>query len=241
MTESDFADDIGEGGLPQHLIPPVALRADFKPWHRIRKQFIREKQWNHEIYHLAQRLRRELQQAENEWGASITAAQENLNVAVPESLRVERPLRCLMLPGDDLLDIRSMWQCLESEGCFLRFLGFNNSLGSDEQKRQMVIRESAVTQLAKVCKSSHVTADKFQDIGNNNSQAYRLFRQYGPYDVVNLDLCDSLVPRGKPNEMDANYTALAPTIALSNSLSKNAVASLCDHSSGPEYSKSIRN
>jgi hypothetical protein len=72
----------------------------------------------------------------------------------------------------------------------------------------MALTEGAVTQLAKISKDSHVTGDRFQDIARNNTQAYRLFRQYGPYDVINLDLCDSLVPRGKAGETEANYSAL---------------------------------
>lgn len=208
MSESDLGDDIVQDDVPHHITPTAALRTDFKPWHRVRKQFIRDKQWNHEIQHLVQRLRRELQKEEHEWGTGTAPAQAEADEAVPENVRIERPLRCLMLPGDELLDIRSLWQKLEREGCYLRFLGFNNAISSDEQKRQMAVTESAVTQLAKVCRNSHIAGDRFQDIGRNNSQAYRLFRQYGPYDVVNLDLCDSLVPRGVANEMEDNYMAL---------------------------------
>lgn len=208
MSDPDLGDDIVQREIPQHIAPPIASRADFKAWHRVRKQFIRERQWNHEIHHLAQRLRRELQQEEREWGAPSPASPSAPVEPVPEHLRVERPLRCLVLPSDELLDVRCLWQKLQSEGCYLRFLGFNSTLSTDERLSQMTISESAVTQLAKICKDSHVTADSFQDIARNNTHAYRLFRQYGPYDVVNLDLCDSLVPRGQADETTANYSAL---------------------------------
>jgi hypothetical protein len=173
----------------------------------VRKQFIRERQWNHEIFHLAQRLRRELQQKESEWGSELSKGEASAE-EIPETVRVERPLRCFMLPGEELLDIRCLWEKLQSEGCYLRFLGFNSGMGSEEKRREMAVNESAVTQLAKVCKDSHVAADTFQDIARKNTQAYRLFRQYGPYDVVNLDMCDSLVPRGVGDETTANYSAL---------------------------------
>lgn len=205
--DSDLGDDLVAGELPRHLPPPGALRTEFKPWHRVRKQFIRERQWNHEIHHLAQRLRRDLQTEETEWGAA-QAGSAAVAEEVPETLRIERPLRCLLLPGDELLDVRCLWQKLQTEGCYLRFLGFNSTITTDERRRQMAVTESAVTQLDKVCKDSHVTRDTFQDIARNNTQAYRLFRQYGPYDVVNLDLCDSLVPRGQPGETQANFSAL---------------------------------
>lgn len=206
-SDSDLGDDLVAAELPRHLPPPGALRTEFKPWHRVRKQFIRERQWNHEIHHLAQRLRRDLQTEESEWGAAPTGGAAAVQ-EVPEALRIERPLRCLLLPGDELLDIRCLWQKLQSEGCYLRFLGFNSALATDERRRQMEVTESAVTQLDKICKDSHVTHDTFQEIARNTTQAYRLFRQYGPYDVVNLDLCDSLVPRGQAGETQANFSAL---------------------------------
>lgn len=206
-TDSDFADDIVQGESPQHLPAPGALRIDFRPWHRVRKQFIRESQWNHEIFHLAQRLRRTLQTSETEWGDSSGGDDQPIE-EIPETARVERPLRCLLLPGDELLDVRCIWQRLQPEGCFFRFLGFNSALANPERRRQMAVTESAVTQLPKICKDSRVIPDKFQDIGRENSQAYSLFKQYGPYDVINLDLCDSLIPRGLPGETESNFTAL---------------------------------
>ena len=120
----------------------AAARSDFKSWHRIRKQFIRDQQWNHEIFHLAQRLRRELQQKETDWGGEISAT-EAPQEEIPESIRIDRPLRFLTLPGEELLDVRSLWEKLQSEGCYLRFLGFNSALGSEELRRQMAINESA--------------------------------------------------------------------------------------------------
>src|SRR5438552_3370558 len=167
MSDPDLGDDIVQKEVPQHIAPPIASRAGFKPWHRVRKQFIRERQWNHEIHHLAQRLRRDLSQEEKEWGAASPASPAHVE-PVPEHLRVERPLRCLVLPGDELLDVRCLWQKLQSEGCYLRFLGFNSTLSTDERRSQMTISESAVTQLAKICKDSHVTGDSFQDIARNN-------------------------------------------------------------------------
>lgn len=208
MSDSDLAEDIVPAEAPQHVEPPPALRTDFKPWHRVRKQFIRDNQWNHEIHHLAQRLRRDLQKTERECGAGNPGAEANQPEPIPETIRIDRPLRCFTLPGDELLDIRCLREKLQAEGCYLRFLGFNNTLRDHKALRKMAVSESAVTQLSRVCRDSHVSNDTFQDISSNNTQAYRLFRQYGPYDVVNLDLCDSLVPRGASNETNRNYTAL---------------------------------
>ncbi|MEK7781723.1 MAG: hypothetical protein AAB370_09535 [Verrucomicrobiota bacterium] len=181
MSDSDLSDGIVPDELPKHSSLSATLRKDFKPWHRVRKQFIRERQWNHEIRFLAQRyLRRE----------------------------VDRPVRCLVLPGEDLLDVRCVWRGLQEEGCELRFLGFNNSAMAQERRRHLDVAENAVTQLSKICKDSHVISDAFQNIARKNTHAFQSLRSYGPFDVVNLDLCDSLIPRGKPGEMEANYSAL---------------------------------
>lgn len=205
--DSDLADDIVQGEVPKHLPPPGAPRTEFKAWHRVRKHFIRERQWNHEINHLAQRRRRVLQTDESEWGDHLSDGGVS-DDELPEDVRISRPLRLLVLPGDDLLDVRSLWGKLHPQGCYLQFLGFNSSLSSVERQNRMAVTESAVTQLNKICKRSHVSSDRFQDIARENSKAYRGFREYGPYDVVNLDLCDSLVPRGRPQETEDYYSAI---------------------------------
>jgi len=181
MSDSDLSEGIVPDELPKHSPLSTSLRKDFQPWHRVRKQFIREHQWNHEIGFWAKRfLRRE----------------------------VERPVRCLVLPAEDLLDVRCLWRGLQHEGCELRFLGFNNSAMAKERRRRLDVSENAVTQLAKICKDSHVTGDSFQSIARKTTHSFQSLRNYGPFDVVNLDLCDSLIPRGKPGEMEANYSAL---------------------------------
>jgi hypothetical protein len=204
MPDNDVGEGIVPNELPQHGARPAKLRVDFKPWHRIRKQYIREKQWNPAIKYIAQRfLKRDLDTRETHW--TDEAGGEG---TVPESIRVERPLRCFLLPGDELLDVRSMWRYLQSEGCYLRYLGFNKSVQNVERRRQVDVAESALSQLPRMCKESRVTADNLQDLGRSESQAYRVFREYGPYDVVNLDLCDSLLPRGVANETSGNYAAI---------------------------------
>lgn len=213
MNASDLGEGIVPDELPRHVPPTPGLRKDFKPWHRVRKQFIRERQWNEQVHTLAKRhLRRDLQKEETKWGESGEQGGETA-APPPEEVRIERPLRCLLIPGDDLLDVRSLWGELQSEGFYITFLGFNNTVSSDERRRQMDVAESAVTQLSKVCKRSHVIGDSFQNIGRENTQAYHYFRQYGPYDVVNLDMCDTLVPRGRQGEMDANFTAIHRLLA----------------------------
>lgn len=201
---SDFVDDIVPKELPQHVL----LRRDFKPWHRVRKQFIRERQWNHQISRFVDRhLARDLQTEENQW--SIPANPESGGVsAVPETVRIDRPLRCLVIPGDDFLDVRSMWHRLLARNWFIEFLGFNETLGSDERQASVHVAQSKIAALERMSLRSTVVPDRFQNIARDQSLARRSLREYGPYDVVNLDLCDSLLPHGNEVKVQEYYRAL---------------------------------
>ena len=64
-----------------------------------------------------------------------------------------------------------------------------------------------MTSLPRVSNTSRVLRDRLQSIGNQNSQAYRYVKEYGPFDVVNLDLCDSLFPT-ITGDLPSYYTAL---------------------------------
>ena len=89
-------------------------RDEFMPWHKVRKQFIRARQWNKLIVRMVERyLKLDLQHEHGDWSVEEgeTDAVERAS-EVPESIRFDRPLRCLVIPGDDLLDLRSLWNDL---------------------------------------------------------------------------------------------------------------------------------
>jgi len=191
-SHSDLADNILPSDRPTHLAP---LRHDFRPWHKVRKQYVRQEQWNELTARMVKRyLKAHLQNEAADWSLDEDPAADPAVSDVPESVRLDRPLRCLVIPGDDLLDIRSLWEYLQPLGCYIRYLGFNESHGSDQIGTRIHIANNEVTSLSRVAHDSHVLADRFQAIVSHQSQAYRLLREYGPYHVVNLDLCDSLFP-----------------------------------------------
>jgi hypothetical protein len=190
---SDLADGIVQSALPEHIARP---RDQFMPWHKVRKQFIRVRQWNRLIVRLAYRyLSSELQDEAADWsldeeerGGPGTPAE------VPDSIRIDRPLRCLTIPGDDLLDLRSLWRDLRPLGCFIRYLGFNRAQGSEQPGTRVHVANNEVTSLDRVARDSLVVRDRFQAIESQRSNAYHYLKEYGPFHVVNLDLCDSLFP-----------------------------------------------
>src|SRR5580704_2512297 len=89
--------------LTENVVPPIApmppLVRDFspEPWHRPRKQYIRQKQWNEEIgRHIIQRL------------------------AIGDSL-----IRVLGLPSTEFLDLLSMRPMCEEVRVQVLYLGFD--------------------------------------------------------------------------------------------------------------------
>ena len=62
-------------------------------------------------------------------------------------------------------------------------------------------------------RSPDVISDDFRRIGNPNSIAWSRTRQLGPFDVVNIDLCDGLASDPPQND-DSVYKALAQLIAF---------------------------
>ncbi len=191
-NQADFVDEIVQDEVPHHIEPP---RDDFKAWHKVRKQFIREQQWNRLITRMIYRLRQPLQDEVGDWSLDHDQNLDgDASPEIPDAILVERPLRCLVLPGDDLLDLRSLWNAIHPQQCWIRYLGFNEAQGSQSQGTRVYVSNNEVTSLARVATDSQVLPDRFQSIANEKSQAYHYLRKYGPFHVVNLDLCDSLFP-----------------------------------------------
>lgn len=190
---SDIADGIIQEKRPEHITPP---RTVFKAWHRVKKQYIRRHQWNE----LAKRnvndsWRSELQKL------SATTGQ------LRSAMHVSRPLRCLVIPGDDLLDMRALWNEISPLDCFIHYLGFNEGHGSCESGTDVHVANNAVTSLAGVLPDSQVLRDRFEVIATTSSLAYKYLRNYGPYHIVNLDLCGSMFPN-TVQDVAPYYTAL---------------------------------
>ena len=191
--DSDFVDDIVGDSRPEHIVP---LSEKFEPWHRVRKEFVRQMQWNAlTIRMLKRHWKRELGQEETEWTSGDVILDEDDESAKPSiSESRKRPLNCLVIPGDDLLDIRSLWRDTKDQGCHIRYLGFNERHGSNHPGTRIHVANNAVTSLPRMATDSYVTGDRFEQIVHPSSQARRYLRQYGPYHLVNLDFCGSIFP-----------------------------------------------
>jgi hypothetical protein len=191
---SDIGDGIIPEKRPEHIAPPP--RTVFLPWHKVRKQYIRRHQWN------ALTKRR----VEGKWRSDLQRP-STCGAEFHSSMHVARPLRCLVIPGDHLLDLRSLWTEISPLDCFIRYLGFNEGHGSGDEGTEVHVANNSVTSLSGVVPDSQVLRDRFESIAAPMSPAYAHLKHYGPYHVVNLDLCGSMFPNTvKP--VEPYYTAL---------------------------------
>ena len=179
--ENPTPQTFGEVQFAQPRTPPK----QFKPWHRPRKQFVRQKQWSALLLNLY------------------------------EHRDPRDPLRYLGLPGTDLLDLRYLHEqlCRENHRP-LCFLGFNTAArdGSPAQY-ELNVSLNEVRRLPNVDERSDVLADDFRLIGNKDSIAWNRTHQLGPFDVINIDLCDGLAS-DSPQNNGSIYNALAQLVAL---------------------------
>lgn len=192
MAQDDdtLTDDLLFDIIPKNIQHEQLPPKEFKPWHRPRKQWIRVKQWKQETLRLVDAI-----------------------------ILTDRPLTYLSLPGDDLLDVRVIYEACERKQVKLRFLGFNNPVGNStamDAERSLSIAE--VVSLPLVDDNSIVVPDRLESIANNKSVGFKWVRDYGTFDVINIDLCDSISApsqrrRGGPSYYDILLSLLGHQVS----------------------------
>ena len=87
----------------------------------------------------------------------------------------------------------------------LRFLGFNSSANpSNKDNVELNISLDEVRRLGEVDPRSDCIGDNFALVADQNSIACRKTYELGPYDVINLDLCDGFAVHA-PGMLSNNY------------------------------------
>ena len=187
MIDPSGGHDDLTAGIPGNFeyARPQTEPKEFKPWHKPRKQFVRREQLSILLRDLYRRR-----------GPS-------------------EPLRYLGLPGTDLIDLRYLYEQI-CRGCErpLHFLGFNTeAYAGNPADVQLNISLDEMRQLPNVDAQSDVLHDDFRRVGNPNSIAWDRTRQIGPFDVVNIDLCDGFLSDA-PQSDASIYSALARLMAF---------------------------
>ena len=176
MTDHPVEDDsqIVEDVLPlptEELAVPVELN-ELQPWHRPRKQFIRENQW----LRFAKRL--------------IKREKDTPGLLVPDQGKPE--VRYLTLPGIDYLDVRLLGDACKDLQCQLTTTGFLAGGEHNPHIARAKMREQALIESGYISDKSFTQPSPFEDLASQESQAYLDIRRKGPFHIVNVDACGSI-------------------------------------------------
>ena len=150
---------------PEHIELSTPAPLEFAPWHRPRKQFIRNEQWIRHVKGVIERS---------------------------DSFRNGRPFNYLTLPGPDLLDVRLVADVCRSQSIKLRYLGFCRANEDETQRLRRNVSEFGVSRTESVASGSKVVIAPIQDIQRQNSEAYVALSQGGTYDAINIDACNPI-------------------------------------------------
>jgi hypothetical protein len=177
----------------------------------VRKEYIRRLQWNELAGRMVRGLWRQQLSFPDEWALDEDSLSES-KLKIPKDVLLERTLKCLMIPGEDLLDVRALWEDVQQYKCEIRYLGFNESQDSERENTRLSISNNAVKSLPRIASDSRVVHDRFEAIASAKSQAIRYLKEYGPYHVVNLDMCGTMFPNTN-KDVTPYYAALHQLLA----------------------------
>ncbi len=187
MTDSNSNDSFIDGLFDDAIYEaPEPQKKEFLPWHLPRKQFVRKTQWCRQLFYLVRN-----------WSS-------------------DKPIKYFGLPGIDLFDLKYIYtEICEKKNIPLCFLGFNqNASPQSENAVQLNISLDGIRRLPLVKTDSDVLGDNYCQLAKDNSIAWKKTKQLGPYDIINLDLCDGFA-KGSPDSFDNNhYKALNKLLTL---------------------------
>lgn len=190
--EDDFEDDIGSSVLPveiEQAAVPIPLNK-LQPWHRPRKQFVRERQWQFLANALIHMLKK----------------------GKAPSLR-DGKLKYLTLPGIDHFDVEVIGEAVQANGLKLEATGFLSEAEKDPVKARSQVRADALIKRGLIEDTSITFPYKFEDMSSGTSQAYREIKSRAPFHIINVDACGSIA-RPKAQQSARIINALHSLIAL---------------------------
>ena len=218
---------IVEDVLPVEIVEsavPIALDT-LRPWHRPRKQYIREHQWIHFSKQLIQNERDR---------PGLSSPPEGL----PE-------VRYLTLPGVDYLDVRLLAVLCAELDCCLTSIGFLENEEDTPHAARAKVCEDALIKAGRITRRSQTYKRRFEDITSELSQAYRELCRQGPFHIINIDICGSIAAptaQHAHRPIDAiyriieyqlakksgNWLLFVTTDARHDSIASDTLGSLCE-------------
>ncbi len=167
--------------------PEERQKKEFLPWHKPRKQFVRHHQWCEQIHSMLQEF-------------------------TPEN----KVLRYLGLPGEDLLDLRYFHsQICAPLDLKLKFLGFNRGANRNSgEQSELNLSLDEINKLGNIDPQSDIIGDDICQLAIPESVAWNRTCTIGPYDVINIDLCDGFGKHGPNQFRETHYNALHQLMTL---------------------------
>ena len=142
------------------------------PWHRPRKQIVRERQWI--------RYAREL--IDSERGKP----------GLPAPIGALPQVHYLTLPGTDYLDVRLLGELCRQKDCRLKSTGLLAGPPMNPHMARAKLREQALVDAGYVTDESQIYPYRFEEITAVTGMTYRLLEERGPFHIVNVDACGSI-------------------------------------------------
>jgi hypothetical protein len=139
---------------------------EFMPWHKPRKQYIRDKQW---VSHLIRLIRR-------------------------SQFRHVDTINYFGLPGGDLLDINYIHKGLSGVSDYKgKKLGFHGLIDNVEDFNKAQGEFTKLLDMDDISDQSRLDNFNFEDLNNNNSAAWARIKNFGTYHFINLDFCNNVL------------------------------------------------
>lgn len=179
-SDADAAyDDFAEDVLPPIKEEPMKNKRKLEPWHKPRKQLVR-RGWRDNVRRLMSELR------------------------LPAG--ADRVLRYFTLPAPEMLDVRTLEQIAREKGFKIQYVGFTDARSGSEADSQLQLGQTTLRAQADwVHSKSSILYYRLEDLTVGAQPVARTkLKDYGPFHVVNLDLCDYLLsPSPKAKLLDA--------------------------------------
>lgn len=218
-----IADDVLPAPIDD-LAVPVGLNTLF-PWHRPRKQLVREEQWIYFSRHLIER--------------------EKGRPGLPERPDAYPEVRYLTLPGIDYLDVRQLADLCRECDCCLTSTGFQSGGEGNSYVARAQLREKSLIDAGHITSHSHTFPRRFEDIIHTSNQVYRDLKSRGPFHIVNIDACGSIAAAGADHGnrlidavyrivelqleiMTGRWLLFVTTDVQPNSIARQTLDGLCD-------------
>lgn len=164
--DSDFSDFALPPDVTEVLAPSPL---EFYPWHKPRKQYVREHQW-------------------------LRHARGTISKMLEEGGKLEKgsTINYLTLPGPDMIDVKMMAELCRNLGVLLKYTGFC-AVNEDEAVRlRRNTSQFHIQWRESVQAGSDVHALRLEEITVKGSEARTLMERGGPYTIINIDACEPL-------------------------------------------------